>query len=68
MSEVDLQSKSRQKDCDRDVTGADNEFNGRREENQTVNVSLALSPDGRYFATAADHCDISLWDTQTGLI
>ena len=29
-------------------------------------VSLAVSPDGRCFATAADNGDIALWDAQTG--
>ena len=27
---------------------------------------LAVSPDGRCFATAADNGDIALWDAQTG--
>ena len=31
-----------------------------------TSVSLALSRDGRYFATAAGKCDIELWDAQTG--
>ena len=29
-------------------------------------VSLAVSPDGRCFATAADNGDIALWDAQIG--
>ena len=48
------------------MTGVDNGFNGRHDENAGRSVSLALSPDGRCFATAADGCEIALWDTQTG--
>ena len=29
-------------------------------------VSLAISPDGRCFATASKNCDIALWDSHTG--
>ena len=49
------------------MTGVDNGFSGRCDTSQTGNLSLAVSPDERYFATAARNCDIALWDTQTGM-
>ena len=48
------------------MTSAENGFNDRRDENARGNTSLALSPDGRCFATADEDCDIALWDAQTG--
>ena len=48
------------------MTGADNGFNDRNDENAGGSESLALSPDGRCFATAADNGDIALWDAQIG--
>ena len=48
------------------MTGVDNTFRDRRDENDMWLVSLVVSPDGRCFATAADSCDIALWDAQTG--
>ena len=48
------------------MTGVDNRFSDRRDENEMWLVSLAVSPDGRCFATAADSCNIALWDAQTG--
>ena len=48
------------------MNGVDNGFNDRNDENAGGETSLALSPDGRCFATAESHCDIALWDTQTG--
>ena len=50
------------------MTGVDNGFNDSRREGFIVNdVSLAVSPDGRCFATVAENCDIALWDVQTGI-
>ena len=48
------------------MTGADNGFNERRDEDMRGIVSLAVSADGQCCATAADHCDIALWDAETG--
>ena len=48
------------------MIGADNGFNDRNDENAEVDTSLAASPDGRCFATAAYKCDIALWDSHTG--
>ena len=48
------------------MTGADNGFNDRRDEDMRIIVSLAVSSDGRCFATAADYCDIAVWDAETG--
>ena len=48
------------------MTGADNGSNDRRDEGAGGIVSLAVSPDGRCFVTAAYECDIALWDTYTG--
>ena len=47
------------------MTGADNGFNDRRDEDMRGVVSLAVSPDGQCCATAVDHCDIELWDAET---
>ena len=41
-------------------------INDRRLEGEIRNASLALSPGGQCFATAARECDIALWDVQTG--
>ena len=38
----------------------------RFKEGSTSHGSLAVSPDGRCFATATEYCDIALWDTHTG--
>ena len=46
------------------MIAADNGFNDRN--NERGSDSLAVSPDGRYFATAAEDCDIALWDSHTG--
>ena len=50
------------------MTGADNGFNDRSDESTRARglALLAVSPDGRCFATAAEQCDIALWDTDTG--
>ena len=48
------------------MPGINNTFNDRRKDEVTWFVSLALSRDGRCFATAAANCDIALWDAQTG--
>ena len=51
------------------MTGADNGFNDKRDESTRIGwrtVSLAVSLDGRCFATASEYCDIALWDTHTG--
>ena len=48
------------------MNGAENGFNDRHDENAGGKTSLALSPDGQCFATAARDCDIALWDTRTG--
>ena len=48
------------------MTGVDIGFNDRRDEYTRGAVSLAVSPDGQCCATAADHCDIELWDAETG--
>ena len=47
------------------MTGADNGCNDRRDEDMRGIVSLAVSPDGQFCATAADYCDIALWDAET---
>ena len=39
----------------------------RHLEGMALGPSLARSPDGRCFATAARECDIALWDVQTGI-
>ena len=49
-----------------DMTGIDNGSDGRRRGAWNEDVSVALSPDGRHFATGADECDIALWDVHTG--
>ena len=48
------------------MTGVDNGFNARNDENAGGTISLAVSPDGRCFATASYDCDIALWDSHTG--
>ena len=48
------------------MTAAENGFIDRNDENAGGETSLAVSPDGRCFATATENCDIALWDTQTG--
>ena len=47
------------------MTGADNGFSDRRDEDMRGIVSLAVSPDGQCHATAADDCDTALWDAET---
>ena len=47
-------------------TGVNNELNRKCKGGSVLAVSLAVSPDGRCFATAADNGDIALWDAQTG--
>ena len=49
------------------MTVVDNGFNDRRDKDVGANASLALSPNGQCFATAAEGCEIALWDAQTGI-
>ena len=42
------------------MTGADNGFNDRRDEDMRGIVSFSVSPDGQCHATAADDCDTAL--------
>ena len=48
------------------MTGVDNGFNDRNDEHAEGDTSLAVSPDGQCCATAADNCEIALWDAETG--
>ena len=48
------------------MNGAENGFNDRNDEDTRGIASLALSQDGRCFATAEEDCDIALWDAESG--